>query len=103
MNTDSRICHTLRRLLLVAAAFTAVASSAEDNNDLTNVPPKCDPGKTCYVINASGRSGLVLELERKPSAAEYFDTMGNSVKGIVPEAGISRVSIPASGLLKLQF
>ena len=63
----------------------------------------CDPGKTCYVINASGRDGLVLELERKPAAAEYFDTMGNSGKGSVPEAGISRVSIPASGLLKLQF
>ena len=63
----------------------------------------CDPGKPCYVINASGRGELILELERKPASAEYFDTMGNPVKGSGLEPGISRVAIPASGLLKLVF
>ena len=63
----------------------------------------CEPGKTCYVVNATGYEYVILDFKRKPVSAEYFDTMGNSVKGIVPEAGISRVSIPASGLLKLQF
>ena len=63
----------------------------------------CEPGKTCYVINASGRSELVLELLNQPKNSEIFDTMGRPVQSKAVESGFSRTRIPASGLLKLQF
>ena len=67
------------------------------------VKVSCDPGKPCYVINATGRSELVLELQNVPVSAELFDTFGRPVS--VPElkGGLARVSIPRSGLLVLNF
>ncbi|MEI3040674.1 MAG: glycoside hydrolase family 36 protein [Victivallales bacterium] len=63
----------------------------------------CDPGKPCYVINATGRSELVLELQNVPVSAELFDTFGRPVSVPVLKAGPARVSIPYSGLLVLNF
>ncbi len=60
-------------------------------------------GRTCWVVNAGGDAAPVLELPERPQSAERFDATGRPVAGTVPEAGISRVAVPASGLLKLQF
>lgn len=61
------------------------------------------PGQTCFVVNASGAPGLILDLKTPPRAAEYFDVEGGAIPGIVPAAGLVHVPVPASGLLKLRF
>ena len=63
----------------------------------------CGRGRICYVVNASGDSGLILEIKNKPVSAAYYDTTGLRVQGPVPETGLAKIAIPASGLLKLEF
>ena len=63
----------------------------------------CEKEETCFVVNATGCSDLILEIRRKPITAECFDTMGNPVPFPVPEAGLVCTNIPESGLLKLTF
>ncbi len=60
-------------------------------------------GRTCWVVNAGSDAALVLELPSRPQSVERFDVTGRPVAGSIPEAGISRIAIPVSGLLKLQF
>ena len=64
---------------------------------------ECAAGKTCYVVNASGRAELILELKSKPVSAELFDTFGNAVPCSELGSGFVRVPVPASGLLKMKF
>ena len=68
-----------------------------------HVEVACDPGKTCYVINASGHAELVLEFKSKPASGEFFDTMGNPVPCPALGSGFARVPVPGSGILKLKF
>ena len=63
----------------------------------------CEAGKICHVVNASASQSLVLELKHSPISCEYYDTMGNSVPGPAIQAGLARIPIPASGLLKITF
>ncbi len=59
--------------------------------------------RTCWVVNAGSEAALILELPSRPLSVERFDVTGHPVAGSIPEAGISRIAIPVSGLLKLQF
>lgn len=64
---------------------------------------ECKPGKTCYTVNATGTPELILDFKNKPLSAEFFDVEGRPVSGPVPAVGLSRIPVPASGLLKLKF
>ena len=64
---------------------------------------ECAPGKVCFVVNATGSTGVICNLKNKPRAAEFFDTTGFPAAGTLPEPGYGCISIPSSGLLKLQF
>ncbi len=63
----------------------------------------CEPGKTCYVVNATGRSELIVELQSEPAYAELLDTMGRAVQSPVLKSGFARIPVPASGLMILKF
>ena len=63
----------------------------------------CEPGKTCYVVNATGRSELIVELQSEPVYAELLDTMGRAVQAPVLKTGFARLPVPASGLMILKF
>ena len=64
---------------------------------------ECAPGKTCFVVNASGSPGVILDVAGIPSSSAYFDTTGAPVPGPAVCVGLSRVPVPASGLLELRF
>lgn len=63
----------------------------------------CDPGKSCYIVNATGRSELIMELQCAPQYVEVFDAMGRTVQAPIVRAGFARVPVPASGLMILNF
>ena len=62
-----------------------------------------EAGRTCWVVNAGETAEAILDLNSKPQNAERFDVTGRKISGACPETGLSRVAIPSSGLLKLQF
>jgi len=64
---------------------------------------ECAPGKTCFVVNAAGSAGVILDIAATPLSAAYFDTTGAPVPGPAVGAGLARVPVPASGLLELRF
>ena len=59
--------------------------------------------KTCFVINASGEAGLILDLAETPAACSMFETTGEKVASPALQKGLNRVDIPASGLLEIHF
>ena len=59
--------------------------------------------KTCFVINASGEAGLILDLAETPAACSMFETTGGKVASPALQKGLNRVDIPASGLLEIRF
>lgn len=59
--------------------------------------------KTCFVINASGEAGLILDLAETPAACSMFTTTGEKVASPALQKGLNRVDIPASGLLEIRF
>ena len=65
------------------------------------VDVECAPGKTCYVINATGRAGLVLDVKR-PASAKMFAVTGDPVPCPAPGTALTCVPVPASGLIELQ-
>ena len=67
------------------------------------VPVECVSGQSCCIVNASGAEELVLELAAAPSACEACDVTGQPVHCGLPAAGFSRMRVPVSGLLKLEW
>lgn len=63
----------------------------------------CNPGKPCYVVNATGRSELFVEVLCAPQSVEMFDTLGRPVPAPDIKPGVARISIPYSGLMVLHF
>ena len=59
--------------------------------------------KTCFVINASAETGLILDLAETPAACSMFETTGGKVASPALQKGLNRVDIPASGLLEIRF
>ena len=61
------------------------------------------PDRETYIINATGAEKVVVELEKKPKKAEYYDTYGNLVAGAKLAKGLQSVNIPVSGYVKLIY
>lgn len=54
----------------------------------------CEPGKTCFLVNATGRSEVYIDLQSAPLSVEVFDT---------PRAAGSRRERRPSALPKSPF
>ncbi len=63
----------------------------------------CEPGKSCFLVNATGRSELYVDLQTAPLSAEFFDTFGRPVPADEVKTGVSKIAIPYSGLMVLKF
>lgn len=59
--------------------------------------------KTVYVVNATGQGSVVVDLAAAPRRIEAFDTYGNPVKVAKPKAGVSRINVPVSGYIRLDY
>ena len=57
--------------------------------------------KPVFVVNATGRAGVLVSLAAAPKAVRAFDVLGREVPVAVPPAGLSRVEVPASGHLEI--
>ena len=63
----------------------------------------CEPGKTCFLVNATGRSEVYIDLQNAPLSVEVFDTLGRPGPAGEAAVGVAKVSIPYSGLMVLKF
>ena len=75
--------------LVVAETETEMVIAVYGGDLAVPVPPR--PGKCCWIINGSGSERLLL------------DAAGRQSPGAPPVAGLSRVRLPKSGLLGIQF
>ena len=68
-----------------------------------NIVSVGDVNKPVYLLNATGRGSMAVELARKPKSAEVYDTFGNLSAKIHPDKGMSRIEVPRSGYVKLNY
>lgn len=61
----------------------------------------CD--RDTYIINATGSDGVYVSLDKTPSKVEAYNAYGRTVKAPSVKKGISRISIPVSGYIKLYY
>lgn len=61
------------------------------------------PADDVFVVNATGRDCVYLELPRAPSLAEAFDTFGLPAGNPAVSSGLIRITVPPSGYLHLAF
>ena len=87
--------------LVVAETETEMVIAVYGGDLAVPVPPR--PGKCCWIINGSGSDRLLLELPLPVRQAVCFDATGRQSPGAPPVAGLSRVRLPKSGLLGIQF
>ena len=59
--------------------------------------------KPVYVLNATGKAGVMVNLAAAPKAVEVCDTFGNRVATPTLAAGLQKVAVPASGYVKLAW
>ena len=59
--------------------------------------------KSVFVINATGKAGVIAELKAKPSKVEFFNVFGELVGEMSVSAGFVCLDIPASGFAKLSW
>ena len=61
------------------------------------------PDRPVFVVNATGKAGVLAELAAKPSKVEYFNVFGEKTgEGTVP-TGLVRLDIPMSGYAKITW
>lgn len=56
-----------------------------------------------YILNATGRDEIAINLEKRAAKAYSVDALGNSTKIKSPAVGLSRVAVPDGGYLKIEF
>jgi alpha-galactosidase len=61
------------------------------------------PGRTYYVVNASGEEELPLELGATPKSVARLSAEGVEIAGAKPEKGARRIDVPVSGMLVLKY
>ena len=60
-------------------------------------------GKIYYIVNATGKNCIPLQLRKTPRQAEYFDVYGERLASPTVGLGLSQLEIPLSGMLRIQF
>ena len=56
-----------------------------------------------YIINASGEDGMIIDLQKKPRRCSAYNVFGEPVSIPVPRTGLSRVSVPKSGYVIIEY
>ncbi len=56
-----------------------------------------------YVLNATGKDGLIVKLRGKSASVEIHDTFGARVGRVKLAAGVHELAVPASGYAKIVF
>lgn len=59
--------------------------------------------KPVYLLNATGASSMAVELARQPRSARVYDTFGNLTAESRPDKGLSRIEVPRSGYILLNY
>ena len=59
--------------------------------------------REAWVVNATDAPALALDLAAAPASAEAFDVFGDPAPAPSAAAGLGRVAVPPSGLLRLRF
>ena len=54
-----------------------------------------------FLVNATGRAGVLVELAAKPEKVEYFDVFGEKTGEAAPSSGLVRLAVPASGYARI--
>ena len=54
-----------------------------------------------FLVNATGRAGVLAELAAKPEKVEYFDVFGEKTGEAAPSNGFVRLAVPASGYARI--
>ena len=54
-----------------------------------------------FLVNATGRAGVLAELAAKPEKVEYFDVFGEKTGEAAPSNGLVRLAVPASGYARI--
>ena len=54
-----------------------------------------------FLVNATGRAGVLVELAAKPEKVEYFDVFGEKTGEAAPSNGFVRLAVPASGYARI--
>ncbi|MCM1021707.1 MAG: alpha-galactosidase [Muribaculum sp.] len=71
-------------------------------DDMTFVPV-AEKEKPVYVINATGKPSVIMDLAKAPKRVEAFNTFGEKVNMECPAAGVGRAAIPESGYAILYY
>ena len=56
-----------------------------------------------FLVNATGKAGVLAELAAKPAKVEYFDVFGEKTGEAAPSAGLVRLAVPASGYARIEW
>ncbi len=86
--------------LLEGATAAERVIAVYDPNFVAVVPAD---GRETWLVNATDAPALPLDLAAAPVAAEAFDTFGDPAPAPTFAAGLRRVAVPPSGLLRLRF
>ena len=56
-----------------------------------------------FLVNATGKAGVLAELAAKPAKVEYFDVFGEKTGEAAPSAGLVRLAVPVSGYARIEW
>lgn len=59
--------------------------------------------KSVFLVNATGKSGMLAELPDKPTRVEFFNVFGEKVGEASGSAGFVKLDVPVSGFAKIVF
>ena len=61
------------------------------------------PDRPVFIVNATGKAGVLVELAAKPSKVEYFNVFGEKTGEGTVQAGLARLDVPMSGYAKITW
>jgi alpha-galactosidase len=59
--------------------------------------------KDVYLVNATGKKGMLVEFSAKPAKIEAFDVFGKSVGALNSDGVFTRLQVPSSGYAKITW
>lgn len=102
------LLHSDFRALYPQAGYPMIEAESDDelivgSYNGGNLVAVHDVSKPVYLLNATSVGSMAVELARRPKSAEVYDTFGNLTAEICPDKGMSRIEVPCSGYIKLNY